>query len=138
MLGGCAVAPYADFSSTPVYENSFKIDAVANHTAGRGYADACFEIGAARRTIQNGHAYFIILDQSLTNTPTTDTITSGGFEAGGVFIPATSTSSTANFWTKTGTIKTFGTKPDSEYVIPYNALLVLKKWSAETLNMCGW
>ena len=86
VLGGCTITPYADISSIRVNENSFKIAAEANHTAGRGYADACFEIGAARRTIQNGHAYFIILDQSLTNTPTTDTITSGGFEAGGVLV----------------------------------------------------
>ncbi len=138
---------YGDFDakvySTKIGSDAFRVNANAGHDAGRNYADACFDIGAARAAIRNGHAYFIILDQSMQNSPETKVSTMGGysFHAKGsgklINVPATSSSSTKNHWTKTGTIKTFYTKPSSQYVFAYSARQTLGKHSLDVRNMCG-
>ena len=138
---------YGDFdakvSSTKIGSDAFRVNASAGHDAGRNYADACFDIGAAQATIRNGHVYFIILDQSMQNSPETNVSTMGGysFNAKGsgklINVPATSSSSTKNYWTKTGTIKTFYTKPSSKYVLAFSARQTLGKYSLDVRNMCG-
>ncbi len=125
----------AKYNYKKVDSRTFLINATANHDAGSGYADACFEIGAATVALNANKNYFIILDQSLTNDPSYySNSTPITLKNGSTFI--STYNSVTDYWTKRGNIRVFDERPDVDYVIAYRADSIIRKWNLETRTMC--
>ena len=116
--------------------NTIQVNSYANHDAGSGYAEACYEIGAADITLNAGKKYFIFLDQTLMNDPYSLSTTTA-YNVPNVSVPlATTTTTTINTWTKNGKIRIFDEKPNADYVIVHTASDILGKWHQDVISKC--
>jgi len=135
MITSCVSSTYG---ISYIDKNTARINSYGGEYEGQDYANACFMIGAADFTLNQGANYFVVLTQDTkvdSNSYTSPSEQIGTTKKGLPIMYGGSTTIT-NTYSKSGVVRVFEKKPESEYVLPYNARYILSNYDSTYLCSC--
>jgi len=133
-LSSCS---YSTYGIRTIDANTATISSFGGeYTGGQNYAKACFMIGAADYTKMKGAKYFVILSQDMSvDTSVSSSSTPIGTYSNGMPMVVTSSTSMSDFY-KEGVVRVFNDKPESDYVLSYEAEQVLRRYHPNDKSKC--